>query len=101
MTDAKHIKFVTSVCLLIALVCFNGCAKHTIPVSSSKSSGMPVESTIPRQATVPELINQARILSDQGAVQDALIIYNYAFGLTQKPGAGHDADFKTTILDDV
>jgi ABC-type branched-subunit amino acid transport system substrate-binding protein len=62
---------------------------------------MPVESTIPRQATVPELINQARILSDQGAVQDALIIYNYAFGLTQKPGAGHDADFKTTILDDV
>lgn len=101
MTDAKHIKFVISVCLLIALVCFSGCAKHTLPASSSKSSGMPVETTIPRQATVPELINQARILSNQGAVQDALIIYNHAFGLTQRPDAGHDPVFKTTILDDV
>jgi len=101
MTNAKYIKFLISVCLLIALIFFTGCAKHTIPISSSKPSGMPVEKTIPRQATVPEIINQARILGDQGAVQDALIIYNYAFGLIQQPGAGHDAVFKTTILDDV
>nr|WP_319493563.1 penicillin-binding protein activator [uncultured Desulfobacter sp.] len=101
MTDAKHVKFVISVSFFIALVCFIGCSKHTIPVSSSNPSGMPVEITIPRQATVPELINQARVLSDQGAVQDALIIYNHAFGLAQSPGGGDDADFKTTILDDV
>jgi len=101
MTDAKHVKFVISVCLFISLVFFIGCSKHTIPVSSSRPSGMPVETAIPRQATVPELINQARILSDQGNVQDALIIYNHAFGLAQRPGAGNDANLKTTILDDV
>ena len=101
MTDVKYVKFVISLSLFVALIFFTGCSKHTIPVSSSKPSGMPVEATIPRQATVPELINQARILSDQGAVQDALIIYNHAFGLTQRPGAGNDAEFKTTILDDV
>ena len=101
MTDVKHVKFVISVCLFISLVLFIGCSKHTIPVSSSRPSGMPVETAIPRQATVPELINQARILSDQGNVQDALIIYNHAFGLAQRPGAGNDANLKTTILDDV
>jgi ABC-type branched-subunit amino acid transport system substrate-binding protein len=101
MTNAKYIKFLISVCLLIALIFFTGCAKHTIPISSSKPSGMPVEKTIPRQATVPEIINQARMLSEQGAVQDALIIYNYAFGVIQQTGADHDDVFKTTILDDV
>ncbi|WP_245568912.1 penicillin-binding protein activator [Desulfobacter curvatus] len=62
---------------------------------------MPTDKTVPRQTTVPELINQARILSDQGAVQDALLLYNHAFDLAQRPGAGHDAVFKTIILDDV
>jgi len=102
MTYAKHIKFVISLCLLIAPVFFTGCSKHAVPVSSApQSSQMPVLTPVPKQATVPELINQARILSDQGAVQDALLIYNHALDLTQRPGAGHDVVFKTIILDDV
>ncbi|NDY71639.1 penicillin-binding protein activator [Desulfobacter hydrogenophilus] len=101
MTYAKHIKFVMSVCILIALPFVIGCSKHTIPVPSSKLSRMPIHKTVPQQATVPELINQARILSDQGVVQDALLLYNHAFNLTQRPGAGHDAVFKTIILDDI
>ncbi len=102
MTYAKHIKFVIFFCLLMALAFFTGCSKHAIPVSSvPKSPQMPVDTPVPTQATVPELINQARILSDQGAVQDALLIYNHAFDLTQRPGAGHDVVFKTIILDDV
>jgi len=101
MTYAKHIKFVMSVCLLIAFTFFAGCSKHTISVPSSKPSRIPVHKTVPQQATVPELINQARVLGDQGAVQDALLLYNHAFALTQRPGAGHDVVFKTIILDDV
>ncbi|MGD9826606.1 MAG: penicillin-binding protein activator, partial [Desulfobacter sp.] len=62
---------------------------------------MPVPKPVPQQATVPELINQASVLSDQGFAQDALLIYNHAFDLTQRPGAGHDAVFKTIILDHV
>ncbi|WP_320045091.1 penicillin-binding protein activator [uncultured Desulfobacter sp.] len=101
MIDAKYIKYVISVCLFIAFAIFPGCSKHTIPVSSSSSPRVPVQKNVPRQATVPELINQARILSDQNAVQDALLIYNHALGLVQRPGAGHDAVFKKIILDDV
>ena len=102
MTYAKHIKFVISLCLLMTLAFFTGCSKHAIPVSSApKSPQIPVHTPVPKQATVPELINQARILSDQGAVQDALLIYNHAFDLTQRPGAGHDVVFKTIILDDI
>ncbi len=102
MTYAKHIKFVISLCLLIALTFFTGCSKHAIPVPSApRSPQISVHTPVPKQATVPELINQARILSDQGVVQDALLIYNHAFDLTQRPGAGHEVVFKTIILDDV
>jgi len=102
MIYAKHIKFVISVCLLIALTFFTGCSKHPIPVPSApKSPQIPEQATVPKQATVPELINQARILGEKDAVQDALLIYNHAFDLTQRPGAGHDVVFKTIILDDV
>ncbi|MCG8553622.1 MAG: penicillin-binding protein activator [Desulfobacterales bacterium] len=41
------------------------------------------------------------MLSDRGAVQDALLIYNHALGLIQRPGGSPDGAFKTTILDDV
>lgn len=101
MTYAKHIKFVMSVCILIALTFFTGCSKHTIPGPSSKLPRIPVDKSVPQQATVPEIINQARILSAHGAVQDALLLYNHAFDLTQRPGGGHDAVFKTIVLDDV
>ena len=62
---------------------------------------MPEQKPVPQQATVPELINQARVLSAQGTAQDALMIYNHAYLLAQRPDAGHDAVFKTIILDDV
>lgn len=101
MIDEKHIKFVISVCLLVIFTIFPGCSKHTIPTSSSTSPRVTGHKTVPRQATVPELINQARILGDQGAVQDALLIYNHALSLAQRPGAANDAAFKTVILDDV
>lgn len=102
MTNAKHIKFVIFVCILVALTLFSGCSKHALRVSSSKPSLRPEPTTVlPRQATVPELISQARILSEQEAAQDALLIYNHAFALAQKPEAGRDAVFKTIILNDV
>lgn len=102
MIYAKHIKFVIFVCILITLTFFTGCSKHPIPVPSApKSPQIPEQTTVPKQATVPELINQAGILGEKGAVQDALLIYNHAFDLTQRPGAGHDVVFKTIILDDV
>ena len=40
-------------------------------------------------------------VNEKGLVQDALLIYNHAFELTQRPGAGRDVVFKTIILDDV
>lgn len=107
MTYSTYIKFVISVSILsvfilIAFTFFTGCSKHAIPVSSSpKPPQMPVPNPVPQQATVSELINQASVLSDQGFAQDALLIYNHAFDLTQRPGAGHDAVFKTIILDHV
>jgi len=102
MAYAAHIKFVTSVSMLIALVFFTGCAKHTVPVSALPGPPhTPVQDPEPRQATIPELIKQAEILRDQGAVQDALLIYNHAFDLSQRSGAGHDGVFKGIILDHV
>ena len=50
---------------------------------------MPEQKPVPQQATVPELINQARVLSAQGTAQDALMIYNHAYLLAQRPDAGH------------
>lgn len=102
MTYATHIKLVIFVCILIVLTSFTGCSKHIIPAPASpKPPRMPLQHPVPQQTTVPELINQARILNDQGLIQDALLIYNHAFALTQRPGAGHDVVFKTIILDDV
>ena len=98
MTYAKHIRFVISVCILIFPAFFFGCSKHVIPVPSSHR---PVQKPVARQETVPKLINQARMLREQGAVQDALLIYNYAFNLTQRPEAGQNIYFKKIILDDV
>ncbi|PIE62107.1 MAG: penicillin-binding protein activator [Desulfobacter postgatei] len=102
MTYAKHITYVNAACILTVLTLFAGCAKPIIPVPpSSAPSDVRQQAFVPKQATVAELINQARILRDQGVVQDALLIYNHAFELTQRPGAGHDVVFKTTILVDV
>ena len=102
MTYATHIKFAISVCILIALTFFFGCSKHVIPVPSSpKPPQISVQNPVPHQATVPKLIDQARILSNQGAAQDALLLYNHAFDLIQEPGAGHDVVFKTILLDNV
>jgi len=98
MTYTTHIKFVISVCILIALSFFCGCSKHVIPLPSFPK---PVQKTVAPQETVPELISQARILSEQGAVQDALVIYNYAFNLTQKLQTGQYIYFKKIILDEI
>lgn len=102
MTSPKHIKFLIFVGLLITLIFFTGCSKQTISIpSDSKPPDMPAHPLVPQQTTVSELIKQARILSDQGAVQDALLIYNHAFNLTQRPRSGHDGAFKSIILNDV
>lgn len=102
MTYATHIKFVIFVCILIALTFFTGCSKPVILAPSSPAPlRMPVQSPVPQQATVPEFINHARMLNEKGLVRDALLIYNHAFELTQRPGAGRDVVFKTIILDDV
>ncbi|MGD9686664.1 MAG: ABC transporter substrate-binding protein, partial [Desulfobacter sp.] len=98
MTYTTHIKFVISVCILIALSFFCGCSKHVIPLPSFPK---PVQKYVAPQETVPELISQARILSEQGAVQDALVIYNYAFNLTQKLETGQYIYFKKIILDEI
>ncbi|WP_035239983.1 penicillin-binding protein activator [Desulfobacter vibrioformis] len=107
MTYATYIKLVISVSILsvfilIALTFLTGCSKHAIPVlSSPKPPQMPVDNPVSPQPTVPELINQARISSDQGFAQEALLMYSHALDLVQRSGAGGDAVFKTMILDDV
>ncbi|WP_321492860.1 penicillin-binding protein activator [uncultured Desulfobacter sp.] len=102
MIYATHIKFGLFVCLIIALSFFTGCSRKTVPVTlSSDLSQMPVQDTADRQESVEEMIKLAGMLSDQGAVEDALLIYNHAYGLTQRPEAGHDAVFRSAILDDV
>ena len=98
MTYATHIKLVTFVCILIAPSFFFGCSKQVIPLPSSPR---PVQKPVAPQETVPELISQARMLREQGAVQDALVIYNHAFNLTQKLETGQHTYFKKIILDDI
>ena len=98
MTHATHIKLVIFVCILIAPSFFFGCSKYVIPLPSSPR---PVQKPAAPQKTVPELIKQARILKEQGAVQDALLIYNHAFNLTQKLETGQNIYFKKIVLEDI
>ena len=102
MTHAIQAKIFIPLFLFTALGIMSGCGKQAVVDPTPVQPPLSTEEAPAAKITIIEgLITEARNLSSQGLVLDALLIYNHALNLAEKPDAGTDAAYKETILKDV
>ncbi len=99
MIHAIQIKVLIPFVFFVALGFMSGCGKQAVPDPAPlPPPPVPAQKPVPEKADISGLINDARSFAEQGAVADALLIYNHALNLVEKPDAGPDASYNKDII---